>query len=263
MQGPNTDLPDKMLLHICQVADPSIAKATAASSEQQAVHSSYPPEIQELSDRYPAVLDPPTELPPSRSCNHTIPLILGAQPVFIRPYQYPPGLKDEIEKQVNEMLSQGLIKPRSSSFSSPVLLVKKKDGSYQFCVDFRQLNAITTKSTFPVPVFDELLDELGSASWFSTLDLRLGFHQILLQPGEELKTTFQTHCGQYEFNVMAFGLTGAPRTFQGAMNSTLAPSLQCFVLVFFDDIWYTVIPMRNISIILIWYFSGWLRTSGE
>ena len=80
------------------------------------------------------------------------------------------------------------------------------------------------------------MDELGSASWFSTLDLRAGFHQILLQPGEEPKIVFQTHCDQYEFNVMAFGLTGAPGTFQGAINSTIVPGLRRFVLVFFDDI---------------------------
>lgn len=156
--------------------------------------------------------------------------------MFIRPYRYPPGLKDENEKQLKDMLSQGLIKPSTSPFSSPVLLVKKKDGSYRFCVDFHQLNAITAKSKFPMPVFDELMDELGTANWFSTLDLRAGFHQILLQPGEEPKTAFQTHCGHYEFNVMAFGLTRAPGTFQRAMNSTLAPGLRRFMLVFFDDI---------------------------
>jgi hypothetical protein len=80
-------------------------------------------------------------------------------------------------------------------------------------VGYRQLNSITLKSKFPVPIFDQLMDELAHAKWFSTLDLRAGFHQILLQPGEEQKTTFQTHLGQYEFRVMTFGLTGAPGIF--------------------------------------------------
>ena len=135
-----------------------------------------------------------------------------------------------------DMLQQGIIQPSVSLFSSPVLLVKKKDGSYRFCVDFRHLNALTLKSKFPVPIFDQLMDELAGASWFSNLDLRAGFHQILLKPGEEYKTAFQTHFGQYEFRVMAFGLTGAPGSFQGAMNVTLAPGLRKFVIVFFDDI---------------------------
>jgi hypothetical protein len=79
------------------------------------------------------------------------------------------------------------------------------------------------------------MDELHGACWFSTLDLRAGFHQFFLKSGEEYKTTFQTHFGQYEFNIMAFGLTSAPGTFQGAMNGTLAPGLCKFMLVFFDD----------------------------
>jgi hypothetical protein len=88
------------------------------------------------------------------------------------------------------------------------LLVKKKDKSWNFCVDYTHLNALTVKCKYHVPVIDELLDELHGASWFLSLDLRASFYQILLKPGEEHKTTFQTHIGHYEFRVMAFGLTG-------------------------------------------------------
>lgn len=166
LQGTDAKLPEKILLLVCELTD------VAATDTAQPLHLA----IQSILDSFLAVLDPPTSLPPSRPCNHTIPLILGAQPVFIRPYCYPPSLKDEIETQVKDMLAQGLIRPSSSPFSSLVLLVKKKDGSYCFYVNFRQLNAITTKSKYPVPVFDQLIDELAHANWFSTLDLRVGFH---------------------------------------------------------------------------------------
>jgi hypothetical protein len=115
-------------------------------------------------------------------------------------------------------------------------LVKKKDHSWRFCVDFRHLNAITVKTVFPVPVIEELLDELGQASWFTSLDLTAGYHQILLRPEDTYKTAFQTHSGHYEFCVMAFGLTGAPATFQKATNATLSSLLRRCALVFFDDI---------------------------
>jgi hypothetical protein len=156
--------------------------------------------------------------------------------VNIRAYRYPPSLKDEIERQVNTMLDQGLIQPSKSPFSSLVLLVRKKDGSWRFCVDYRYLNAMTVKSVYPIPVFEQLMDELGSAAWFSIMDLHSGYHQIRLQPGEEYKTAFCTHVGHFEFCVVPFGATGAPTTFQGAMNSTLAPLLRRCALVFFDDI---------------------------
>lgn len=116
------------------------------------------------------------------------------------------------------------------------MLLVKKDQTRRFCVDYRQLNAITKKSKYPVPIIEELLDELAGAAYFTSLDLQAGFHQIRMKEGKEFKTMFQTHFGQFEFHVMSFGLTGAPGTFQDAMNTTLVPYLCKFVLVFFDDI---------------------------
>jgi hypothetical protein len=194
-----------------------------------------PEPLVRLLKEFEDVFAAPIELPPKRDCDHVIPLVPGAKLIYIRPYRYPPALKDEIDKQVAEMLAKGLIQPSVSAFSSPILLVRKKDGSWRFCVDYRYLNAPTLKSKFPIPVFDELMDE-AAAKWFTTFDLNVGYHQIRLKLGEEFKTAFQTHFGHFEFKVMAFGLCGALGTFQGAMNTTLAPLLRKCVVVFFDDI---------------------------
>lgn len=195
-----------------------------------------PPAISQLLTEFQAVVTPPSAMPPKRNCDHAIPLIDGARPVNVRPYRYPPALKDEIEAQVDKMLQQGIIQPSTSPFNSPVLLVRKKDGTWRFYVDYRYLNALTVKTSFPIPIFEQLMDELAGAKWFSTLDLLSGYHQIRLQEGEEYKTAFSTHVGHYEFKVVAFGLTGAPSTFQGAMNNTLKPLLRRCAIVFFDDI---------------------------
>jgi hypothetical protein len=105
-----------------------------------------------------------------------------------------------------------------------------------FCVDFCHLNALTVKRQFPIPVIDDIFHELSAGNWFTKLDLRAGFHLILLQLREEHKTAFSTHEGHFEFRVLPFGLTGSPTTFQGAMNATLKPLLRKCVMVFFDDI---------------------------
>lgn len=118
------------------------------------------PHIATVLQQFQPLFEAPQGLPPSRSCDHSIPLIQGSQPVFIQPYRYTPSVKDKIERQVAEMLSNGTIQHSDSPFSSPVLLVQKKDQSWRVCVDFRHLNALTVKRKYPVPIIEEFLDEL-------------------------------------------------------------------------------------------------------
>lgn len=206
------------------------------SIAEESLETELPPTISVVLKEFQEQFKAPSGLPPHRSFDHSIPLLPGSKPVNVKPYRYAPKQKDEIERQVKEMLLQGIIKPSSSPFASPVLLVKKKDGTWRFCVDYRGLNDITMKNKYPMLVVDELLDELSGAQWFTKLDLRSGYHQIRLVQQDEHKTTFKTHEGLYEFRVMPFGLTNAPASFQGLMNTIFDKMIRRNVLVFVDDI---------------------------
>ena len=164
---------------------------------------------------------------------HTIPL-LDQKPVKQRPYRCPERLKGELSTQLNSMLEHRMIDHSSSPWASPVLLVKKKSGKFRMCVDYRKLNAQTRKDSYPLPRICDLIEKFKGSKVFSTLDLMKGYYQVGMQPEDKEKTAFVTEEGLYEFNVMPFGLTGAPNTFQRLMDFLLR-NLSC-AMVYLDDI---------------------------
>ncbi|GJU44065.1 putative mitochondrial protein [Tanacetum coccineum] len=174
------------------------------TSELQNPHTY--PALASLLQEYDDVFAIPTTLPPPRDFDHRIPF------------------KDET------VAIPEVVRPSHIPFSSPIVMVKKKDGSWRMCIDYRQLNKNTIKDKFPIPVIEELIDELCRAKNFSKLDLRSGYHQIRISEEDIFKTAFKSHEGHYEFVVMPFGLTNAPSTFQALMNSVFKPFLRKFTL---------------------------------
>lgn len=213
-----------------------ILQLYAVQSDDILHTSGWPEDIDQLISQFSDLFAEPKELPPKRPYDHSIPFIAGAQPFRLRPSRYNPGQKDEIEQQVAELLKNGMIQASTSPFASPVLLVRKKNGEWRFCVDYRRLNAYTVKDKFPLPVIDEFMDELVGAKWFTSLYMRSGFHQIRMKEADQHKSAFQTHHGYFEYKVIPYGVTGGPATFQRIMNSILASLLRVCVIVFIGDI---------------------------
>ncbi|GJX87190.1 putative reverse transcriptase domain-containing protein [Tanacetum coccineum] len=175
-------------------------------------------------------------LPPARPVEFQIDLIPGAAPVARAPYRLAPSEMKELSEQLQELSDKGFIRPSSSPWGAPVLFVKKKDGSFRMCIDYRELNKLTVKNRYPLPRIDDLFDQLQGSSIYSKIDLRSGYHQLRVREQDIPKTAFQTRYGHYEFQVMPFGLTNAPAVFMDLMNRVCKPYLDKFVIVFIDDI---------------------------
>ncbi|GJW35913.1 putative reverse transcriptase domain-containing protein [Tanacetum coccineum] len=175
-------------------------------------------------------------LPLARPVEFQINLIPGAAPVARAPYRLALSEMKELSEQLQELFDKGFIRPSSSPWGAPVLFVKKKDGSFRMCIDYRELNKLTVKNRYPLPRIDDLFDQLQGSSIYSKIDLRSGYHQLRVREQDIPKTAFRTRYGHYEFQVMPFGLTNAPAVFMDLMNRVCKPYLDKFVIVFIDDI---------------------------
>ncbi|GKA69642.1 putative reverse transcriptase domain-containing protein [Tanacetum coccineum] len=191
------------------------------------------PIVRDFPDVFPEDLP---GLPPTRQVEFQIDLIPGAAPVARAPYRLAPSEMKELSEQLKELSDKGFIRPSSSPWGAPVLFVKKKDGSFRMCIDYRELNKLTVKNRYPLPRIDDLFDQLQGSSVYSKIDLRSGYHQLRVREEDIPKTAFRTRYGHYEFQVMPFGLTNAPAVFMDLMNRVCKPYLDKFVIVFIDDI---------------------------
>jgi hypothetical protein len=190
--------------------------------------------LDEYRDVFPT--DLPSGLPPTRSVDHRIELKPGSAPTNRPTYRMSPTELDEVKKQIDQLMESGFIRPSKSPFGAPLLLVKKKDGTMRMCIDYRALNDITIKNSYPLPRIDELFDRLQGAKIFTKIDLRNGYHQIRIYSADVEKTAFRSRYGHFEFLVLPFGLTNAPATFMQLMHDIFRPLLDRCVLVFIDDI---------------------------
>ena len=159
-----------------------------------------------------------------------------SNPIRTPPYRRSFREKDEMDRQIDDLLECGKIRKSESPWASPVVMVQKKDGSFRFCIDYRRVNAATKKDAYPLPRIDDALDSLGGASWFSTLDLASGYWQVAMDPESEEKTAFVTHRGLFQWLVMPFGLCNAPATFERLMEGLLGDIQWTHCLVYLDDI---------------------------
>ena len=225
---------DEAVLYCCLIKTTSNQPNDIPTSDGKYAELLKQQSLNKFPTLFPETLPP--ELPPSDRVTHGIELVPNAKIPPRKLYRQSIPELTETKKQLTEYINAGHIRPSTSPFGAPILLVKKKDGTMRMCIDYRGLNDITVKNTFPIPRIDDLHDQLGKAHYFTKLDLYSGYHQIQITTGDEHKTAFTSRYGTYEFTVMPFGLTNAPSTFQTAMHALFHDWLDEFVIVYLDDI---------------------------
>lgn len=156
--------------------------------------------------------------------------------------------REEVQRLIREMLERGVVERSTSPWASPIVLVKKKDGTVRFCVDYRKVNNITHKDAYPLPRINTTLNTLSGSMWFSTLDLLRGYWQVEVEETDKEKMAFCTTEGLFQFKVMPFGLCNAPATFQPLMDLALAGLQWSQCLVYMDDVIFWASPFRNIGV---------------
>ncbi|WRX22621.1 Reverse transcriptase domain - like 10 [Theobroma cacao] len=191
------------------------------------------PIVNEFSDVFSDEL---SGLPPDRELELFIVLLSSTARISILSYRMAPMELKELKVQLQDLVDKGFIRSSTSHWGTVVLFVKKKDGTLQLCIEYRQLNRVTIKNKYPLPRIDDLFDQLQGATVFSKIDLRSGYHQLKIKEQDVPKTAFRTRYRHYEFLVMPFGLTNAPIAFMDLMNMVFHSYLDKFVIVFIDDI---------------------------
>ncbi|GJX86944.1 putative reverse transcriptase domain-containing protein [Tanacetum coccineum] len=224
---------DEKVVHIPIDGETLIIRAQVMEKKSDKKRLEDIPVVREFLEVFPEDLP---RLPPIRQVEFQIDLIPKAAPVARALYRLAPSEMQELSYQLQELADQGFIRPSTSPWGAPVLFVKKKDGSFRMCIDYRELNKLTVKNRYPLPRIDDLFDQLQGSSVYSKIDLRSGYHQLRVKDEDITKTAFRTQYGHYEFQVMPFGLTNAPAVFMDLMNRVCKPYLDKFVIVFIDDI---------------------------
>jgi hypothetical protein len=238
-------LPDARPVLAVTDAAPASPGTSATSEADSALADLSPADasfVRGLQHQYPGVFDGTSQAHTTgatkraHAVTHSIKLQAGTEPVAASFRRMSPQMLGELQKQLATFLANGEIEPARGPWASPILFVRKKNGTYRFCVDYRALNAKTIKDRYPLPRMEDCLDQLRGACYFTALDLQSGYHQVPMAEKSKPLTAFTCRYGTYQFRVMPFGLTNAPATFQAWMNDILRPFLDRFVVVYLDDI---------------------------